>query len=258
MWFIMDFILKDARQELGIGALKSFKDWQPSFYILQQYLALMVYMYNSWNLGVAVMRYSDKTARDSGLRNQEFRNLEKSIREGLWRNEGRIIAQKILDESRHLRTNLDLIEYYRDMFALLSFGTFPSKFIIDMYRDTKRRQAVMFSYDEFTRLDVYHMGFGNVNTYHQHHLAEKYEHLFSCLDWALTMSEGRLSRKTIDVVNKYKDQRTDSNKIPCRICGELFAPKRKIDKTCGKKDCIAKNKNLSKMKRRLDDPPLAS
>lgn len=256
MWFMIDLVIREARQETGLGVLKKFSDWKPSWWVQKNRLKLVTYMYNSWNLGSKIIDYADKKARASGLHNEEFRNFLRELQHSLWINEGKLIADEVVNNSGLVDGRFNLIKYFRDIFALLSFEAFPGKFIIDLYHNPNQRMAVMFSFDNLMRLAVYNFDYANVNTYSDESLSRKYSLLFAATDWALSMQEGVTNRKESDIVNMYRREKDD--KVPCRICGSLFTPKRKIDVTCGKKECITQNKYLSKQKKRIDTPPLVN
>lgn len=254
MWFILDFNLREAQLEIGLGIFKRLSDWTPKWYLMRNYLDLMNYMYNSWNLGVAILDYADAKARKSGLTGKDFRTMVRNLSRDLWINEGKIIAEKVIRDSSLVRMT-DLLSYYRDNFAFFSFESFPGSALIDIYHSPTARRAVMFSFEEKMRLAVYNHGIADINTYTSEHLSEQYRHLFYASDWALSMVEGVYNRGISDILDLYR-RKDGKGKIPCRICGELFKPKRKIDLTCGKMGCIKQNKYLSKKKGRLDMPPL--
>lgn len=258
MWFILDFNIREAKKEMGIGFINNLSQWKPKWYHTKQYLELTLYMYNSWNIGETILSYSDKKSRKSGLKDGDFRIFSRGLTHSLWCNEGRVIAEEIIKRCPLSKYPPNLIEYYRDIIALLSFDAYPVSYLIDLYHKPEQRQGVMFSYEEFARISVHNLGIGDVNTYSSENLAMKYEHLFSAIDWALSMNDGVTNRKVVDIVSRYRDrQRRHESEIPCRICGTLFKPKRpKYQVTCGKKECIQKNKQLSKRSDAWSTPPI--
>jgi len=258
MWFILDFNIREAKNKFGIGFKNNLNLWKPNPHILKQYLDLTLFMYNSWNLGDTILKYGDKKARESGLKNEDFRIFMSGLNKSLWVNEGKIIANEVLKQCQLLQQPINLLNYYRDIFAILSFEAFPVSFLIDIYHSRKQRMAVMFSYEEFARVSVHNMGIGDINTYMDENLSMKYTLLFSAVEWAISMSEGKESQKITDIISLFrsKNDRHDGE-IPCKICGELFKPKRpKYDVTCGKKFCILENKKISKRKNSWSLPPI--
>lgn len=255
MWFIIDFVLRKSKEEIGLGIIKSFKDYIPPYWLLSQYLKLTEFMYNSWNLGSAIMHRADEQARKLGLTGEEYRAANRAIRRTIWINEGTVLAQKLVND-HPLSQHPSLLNYYRDTFAILSFEALPSAHIIDMYHTPSLRRAVMFHYDTFTSLSVHHLGIGNINTYSNKWLSEGYDILFASLEWALSMSRREQPLKVFDIIQKFRQEK--EKKIPCRICGEAFTPTKSDIVTCGKQRCILDNKNLNKRKQRLNLTPLGN
>lgn len=258
MWFILDFNIREAKKELGNGFIFQLNQWKPKWYVLKQYMELTVFMYNSWNLGDAILEYCDKKARISNLKGDDFKNFRRGLIKSMWCKEGKTISLEIIKQCCLSNNLIDLTIYYRDIFALLSFESFPTSYLIDLYEKPNQRMAVMFSYQEFAKISVHNMDIGNINTYKDENLSMKYGFLFSAIEWALSMSEGVESKKVIEIISLYRlNQDRHSKKIPCKICGKLFKPKRpKYDVTCGNKNCIIDNKKLSKRKDPWSFPPL--
>lgn len=250
MWFIVDFQIKKAREEIGLGIFKKFSDYHPNFHSIQDYLKLVIYMFNSWNIGESIINLSDKQARGTGLKNEEFRTFMHGLQTSYWLNEGKTIAMELISESKLVNKYMNLIEHYRDVFALFSFAASPGDHLIDLYHNPSSRGGVMMVYEPFMRISTYNLHTFDVNTFSSHELSEKYQLLFAATDWALSMRDGVTNRSPRDVIEKYRWNKLSSDgKIPCRICGSLFVPKRKIDRTCGRSECIQKNKNLQKTKK---------
>lgn len=256
MWFIVDFVLREAKEEGAIAPFVSIRDWSIKWIHLSNYLKIINFMYNSWNLGECVMDYADNFSKKQGWKNEQYQQGSRVLRRKIWVNEGTVIAKKLVESSGLVGHGLNLLDYYRDVFALLSFEAFPSNTLIDMYHNKNQRLGVMFGYETKMRLRTYNFDSLNINTYAQESLSDAYRLLFSAMDWGLSMAEGVQSRRVSDVVNLYRRKSDKNNKKPCRICGQLFLPKRKIDVTCGKRKCIQENKNLSKRKLPSDSPPI--
>lgn len=255
MWFILDFVLREAKHENGLTLFNGLSVWKPKWYLLSNYLKLTTYMYNSWGLGISIINFTDRIAKKKAWKNEDYRLGTLGLRRKIWTNEGAVIANKIMKQSGLVRDGLSLIAYYRDIFALLSFEAFPGSILIDMFNNPSQRGAVMFSFEPKMKLATYSFDAFNINTYSADSLCGNYGLLFAATDWALSMIDKEHNRCLSDIIDRFR-RKENKGEIPCRICGKLFRPKRKIDVTCGKKECIEKNKYLSKRKLPLDTPPI--
>jgi hypothetical protein len=257
MWFITDFMIRMAREKTGLGVFNPFSDWLPDFYYLKNSLQLTVFMYYSFKLGVRIMHLADQNAKKANLKGKEFRSTSRAYSDQYWLKYGKPLAGELVSTSSLVRGGMNLIRYYRDIFALLSFEAFPSGYLVDIFSQPKQRGAVMMNFDPFTTIAVHNLGVGDINTYSYEDLSEKYSTLYSSVEWALSMSEGRLAEKLINVVGQYRRREQTNGMVPCRVCGDLFKPiRRTYDVTCGKKGCIAENKRLSKRKDSVFMPPI--
>lgn len=251
MWFIIDFVIRQAHEEIGLGIFKKFSDWRPRWIGLRNYIHLVIYMYNSWKIGESILDYARKEAGKTGLKGEKFRIIMLGLQKTFWVNEGKAIATELIKNSNLASNHFNLIEHFRDIFALLSFEAFPGNHLIDLYHKPSLRGAVMFSFKPYMRIRTFNMEeFLNVNTYAKEELSSSYDLLFSAVDWALSMRDQVNNRSVVDIVGKFRLNENDKKGlVPCRICGELFKLVRpKMDVTCRKQECIIKNKYLSKSK----------
>jgi hypothetical protein len=246
-WFIVDLMIRHAREKTGLGLFNKFADWRPNSWLIRQYIDLIEYMYQSWKLGEAVLARADKEARKTGYKGKEFRDILKRITNNLWINEGKILAQEIVEKSNLVHKGINLIEYYRDQFALLSFEAYPVSHMVDIYHVPSLR-GVMMDFEHRTKISSHNMGIANVNTYNDDNLSGAYRLLVSASDWALSMSEARKSVRVWDIAQRYgNDRSADKNGIPCRVCQKMFIPTRpKMQVTCGNPACVKENRNESK------------
>jgi hypothetical protein len=148
--------------------------------------------------------------------------------------------------SLQTRITAEGIKSLRDTFALYAFEAFPTSYLIRFGGTKKWRGFFLTDVERETLLSTFYPV--EVNTYKNHSRESAYGLLVGFTDGALSVIENRRLFGTEHIIEKYQKNSKKEGQRPCRICGQLFKPRKKTDMTCGKKTCINENKNRSKRK----------
>jgi hypothetical protein len=243
-WFSTDLVIRKAREKHGIGINKRF---QPSkgttpYWNMQQWLELGYCTYYGSAIINSVISRVDKDLDLLKLTGEDRRATGRIMSQQIYKKEGSVLATKILSNLSYLDTTL--VEYYRDTLALLAHEAFPTHQLIKSVKSQKWRQWYLLYGERATQISVSHPI--KINTYHDKHKAESYRSLAFRLDFILSLAEGRKYKNGSDIISNFQHKKDSTQ--PCRICAKMFNPRRKIDVTCGSKECIRENKNRSKRK----------
>ena len=177
----------------------------------------------------------------------------------IWINEGHDIAKNLIESFRspnNIFKPIDILNWYRDIFALFSFEAFPGDYLIDIFHNFGQRVASDY-FKQYMLVSTWNYGFANVNTYKHLSFSSKYSLLFAQINWALSMNNREYNVSVSDIVKLHRHNDNDKKGlIPCKICGTPFKPRKRDQKTCGKLKCINANKALTKKHNKYLQPPV--